>query len=232
MAKGAIVLTVNHPGSTSGDSSARRSLDLAARAADLSAALDNVLADPDFAPHVDITQISAIGFSLGGTTALSLAGAVFDGKRQAERCASGPDAADCGFFLRGGAQFATAPGFTANVCDPRIQHVVAVDPGFDATITDASLAGISVPVHLVNLGKAARLSAVDVGPSGNGLAVRLPGASYTVIAPATHFSFLATCKPGAKDLLKEEGEDPICADPAQTNRAEVHRRLIDDIATG
>lgn len=232
VAKGAIVLAVNHPGSTSGDSSARRSLDLAARAADLSAALDIVLADPDFAPYVDTTQISAVGFSLGGTTALSLAGAVFDRKQQAVRCANGPDAADCGFFLRGGAQFATAPGFTANARDPRVQHVVAVDPGFGGAATDASLASITLPVHLINLGEATRLPAVDVGPSGNNLAARLPGASYSVIASANHFTFLATCKPGAEAMLIEEGEDPICTDPAHTDRAKTHSRLIDDIAKG
>ncbi|MDZ4395834.1 hypothetical protein [Cypionkella sp.] len=232
VAKGAIVLAVNHPGSTSGDSSARRSLDLAARAADLTAALDKILADPDFAPYVDTTQISAIGFSLGGATVLGLAGVVFDGKTQAARCANGPDAADCGFFLRGGAQFAKAPGFSISTHDPRIRHAVAVDPGFGGAVTAASAAAVTVPIHLINLGEADRLPAVDVGPSGNGLAARLPGASYTVIAPANHFTFLATCKPGAEDMLKEEGEDPICTDPAQTNRAEVHRRLIDDIATG
>lgn len=232
VAKGAMVLAVNHPGSTSGDSSARRSLDLAARAADLTAALDKILADPDFAPYVDTTKISAIGFSLGGTTALGLAGVVFDGETQAARCATGPDAADCGFFLRGGAQFATAPGFSISNQDPRIRHVVAVDPGFGGSATAASSAAVSVPIHLINLGAADRLPAVDVGPTGNNLAARLPGASYTVIAPASHFSFLATCKPGAEAMLAEEGDDPICTDPAETNRAEVHSRLIADIAKG
>ena len=230
--KGAIVLAVNHPGSTSGDSSARRSLDLAARAADLTAALDKVLADPDFAPYVDTNQISAVGFSLGGSTALGLAGVVFDGETQAARCATGPDAADCGFFLRGGAEFATAPVFSTNTQDPRIRHVVAIDPGFGGAATAASIAAVTVPIHLINLGEADRLPAVDVGPAGNGLAARLPGASYTVIAPASHFSFLATCKPGAGAMLAEEGEDPICTDPAQSTRAEVHRRLIADIAAG
>jgi len=72
VAKGAIVLAVDHPGSTSGDSSPRRSLDLDARARDLDAALQYVLADPDFAPHIDAKRIAAIGFSLGGTPRLAL----------------------------------------------------------------------------------------------------------------------------------------------------------------
>ncbi len=48
VANGAIVLAVNHPGSTSGDSSPRRSVDLEARANDLTAALDMILAAPAF----------------------------------------------------------------------------------------------------------------------------------------------------------------------------------------
>lgn len=232
VAKGAIVLAVNHPGSTSGDSSPRRSLDLKARAADLSAALDFVLADPDFAPFVDQSRIGAVGFSLGGTTVLGLAGVQFDGKVQGESCATGPDATDCGFFVRGGANFATAPGFSGDTRDPRISQAVAVDPGFGGSATDDSTSAISVPIHLVNLGEADRLPAVNVGPNGNDLAARLPGASYSVIAPASHFTFLAPCKPGAEEMLKEDGEDPICSDPAKTVRVDVHNRLIADIAAG
>jgi predicted dienelactone hydrolase len=232
VAKGAIVLAVNHPGSTSGDSSARRSLDLAARANDLRAALDFVLADPDFAPFIDQNRIGVVGFSLGGTTALGLAGVRFDGKVQAERCSTGPDAADCGFFLRGGADFATTPGYSVDTRDPRISHAVAVDPGFGGSATDGSVSAITVPIHLVNLGDAPRLAAVDVGPNGNNLAGRIAGASYSVVAPANHFTFLAPCKPGAEEILREDGEDPICTDPAKTDRANTHERLIADIAAG
>lgn len=232
VARGAVVLAVNHPGSTSGDSSPRRSLDLTARAADLRAALDFALADPDFARFIDQSRIGVVGFSLGGTTALGLAGVQFDGKTQGESCATGRDAADCGFFLRGGADFATAAGFSGDTRDQRISQAVAVDPGFGGSATENSVSALTVPIHLVNLGDADRLAAVNVGPSGNDLAARLPGASYSVIAPASHFTFLAPCKPGAEEMLKEEGEDPICSDPAKTVRVDVHNRLIADIAAG
>lgn len=232
VAHGAIVLAVNHPGSTSGDSSARRSLDLGARAQDLTAALESVLADPDFAPFIDQNRIGAVGFSLGGSTVLGLAGVRFDGKVQALRCASGPEAADCGFFRKGGADFAREPGFDADMRDPLVSRVVAVDPGFGGSATDDSAASVPVPVHLINLGGDDRLSAVNVSADGNGLALRLAGASYSVIAPADHFTFLAECKPGADTLLVEEGEDPICTDPEGADRGKTHMRLIDDIAGG
>jgi predicted dienelactone hydrolase len=231
VAKGAIVLAVNHHGSTSGDSSPRRSIDLATRAKDLSAALDTALADPAFAPFIDESQISAVGFSLGGSTALGLAGLRFDGDTQSERCSTGPDAADCGFFLRGGADFSKSSGFAADARDPRITRATAIDPGFGGAATAASLEQITIPVHLINLGEATRLPAVDLSENGNNLANRLAGATYSIIAPANHFTFLAVCKSGAAEILASEEDDPICSDPADTDRANIHSRLITDIAT-
>lgn len=229
-ARGAIVLAVNHPGSTTGDSSAWRSLDLGARAGDLSAALDQVLADPAFAASIDPEKIYAVGFSLGGSTALGLGGARFDGAVQRANCINGPEAADCGFFLRRAADFSEAKGFGDDAREPRVKRIVAVDPGFGGSIVPASLTAMP-PVHLINLGEGAdRMPAVDVGPEGTGLAARIPGATYNVFAPATHFSFLGTCKPGGAEMLAEEGDDPVCTDPPETNRPALHKALIADIA--
>jgi predicted dienelactone hydrolase len=43
------------------------------RAKDLSTVLDDVLADPDFGPHIDRRRIGAAGFSLGGYTVIEFA---------------------------------------------------------------------------------------------------------------------------------------------------------------
>lgn len=231
VAQGAIVLAVNHPGSTSGDSSPRRSTDLGARAKDLSAALDMVLADPAFAPFIDPDRISAVGFSLGGSTVLGLAGLRFDGAQQAHNCTTGPDAADCGFFLKGGVDFAAYPGFAADARDGRISQVVSIDPGFGGAVAQDSLDALSAKVHLINLGdEGDRLGAVDVGPKGNDLAARLPGASYTVVSPAVHFTFLGLCKENGAEILEEEQDDPVCTDPEGAVRSEVHDRLVTEVA--
>ncbi|MCB1373713.1 MAG: hypothetical protein KDJ78_05980 [Rhodobacteraceae bacterium] len=232
VAEGAIVLAVDHPGSTSGDSSPRRSVDLAARAGDLSAALDHLLADPDFAPFIDTGRIAAVGFSLGGTTALGLAGLRFDGAVQDADCTTGPDAADCVFFLKGGVTFADHAGFSADTREARVTRSVAIDPGFSGAILAESLPGAIPDVTLINLGTATRLGAVDVGPEGSDLAGSLPAATYVEIAPASHFTFLGLCKPGAEDILAEDGDDPICTDPEGADRAEVHARLVDAVAAG
>jgi len=230
--RGAMVLTVNHPGSTSGDSSPRRSVDLEARAQDLSAALDMILSDPAFSPFIDEDRIGAVGFSLGGSTVLGLAGVRFDGSVQDANCETGPDAADCVFFRLGGVSFADYPGFDADSRDPRVTQAVAIDPGFGGSAVPESLPDALPGVTLINLGDVDRLAAADVGPAGNDLANRLPEATYVEIAPASHFTFLSTCKPGAVEILEEEQDDPICSDPEGTDRAATHGQLIDAIASG
>lgn len=229
---GAIVLAVNHPGSTSGDSSPRRSVDLEARATDLTAALDMILADPAFAPFIDADRIGVVGFSLGGATALSMAGLRFDGTTQDTNCDTGPEAADCVFFRLGNVRFADYPGFEADARDPRISQAVIVDPGFGGAVDPNSLNSALTGITLINLGDADRLTAADVGPAGNDLAGRLPDATYIEIAPANHFTFLGTCKPDAAKLLEQYEDDPICTDPEGTDRAATHAQLIDAIALG
>ncbi len=227
--RGAMVLSVNHQGSTSGDSSPRRSVMLDARAEDLSAALDALLADPYFASRVDLDRIITVGFSLGGATALNLAGMRLDANAYAPYCNGSGDViyADCAFFRKGDVDFENLPeGFEADMRDTRVSAAIAIDPAFTYVATDDSIADMDLPVGLINLGTDARLHAADVSDNGSAFQSRLPKASYTEIAPANHFTFLASCHDGAEGMLAEEGEDPICTDPANTDREAVHLEIV------
>lgn len=229
--KGAMVLAVNHPGSTSGDSSPRASAFLDRRAGDLSAALDTLLDDPVLAPHVDRSAITAIGFSLGGGTALNLAGLRFDGADFADYCRANPEQLDCIFMSKGNLDLDRLPdGFSADARDERISRAVAIDPGFTYAAIKDSIDAVERPVLVINLGDEHLMRAVDVSASGSNLAARLPDAKRVVVAPAHHFTFLAECKPEGAALLAEEQDDPVCDDPEGANRADVHSRIIDAIA--
>ncbi|MBW6390253.1 alpha/beta hydrolase family protein [Billgrantia antri] len=227
--QGIMVLAVNHPGSTTGDSSPRRSIRLWERAHDLSAALDQLLDDPLFAPYVDTSRITALGFSLGGATALNLAGLRVDWSAFGNYCERGRgDEVDCQFFAKGGIVPGTLPdGIEQDALDPRVMQAIAVDPGFAYAYTDTSIAALQHPTLLISLGAAAsRWSAVELGPQGSALATRLPNATHVEIAPANHFTFLAECTEEGEAWLAEEGDDPICSDPEGADRRQVHQEAI------
>lgn len=50
------------------------------------------------------------------------------------------------------------------------------------------------------------------------------------MAPASHFSALLPCKPKGSAILAAEGDDPVCDDPPGTDRAALHKRIVDRIA--
>jgi len=231
--RGAMVLAVNHPGSTSGDSSPRRSVLLDERAQDLSAALDALLADPVFGPQVDRARIVTLGFSLGGATALGLAGARFDGAAYAGYCGRHADtAADCVFLGKGGVDLTRMPaGFEAEARDPRVTAAIAVDPGFTYALTEESAAAMDLPVLLVSLGREHLWMEADVSETGSNLVNRLPEATHVTVAPAHHFTFLGVCTPDGAAILKDEKDDPVCDDPAGTDRAEAHSKIVEAVAT-
>lgn len=228
---GALVVGVNHPGSTSGDSSPQGSARLDRRAADLSAALDAALAG--FGDRIDPDRIAALGFSMGGGTVLMAAGARFDPARYAAFCARRPEPIDCAFFRRGGVDpAALPPQVAADLRDPRLSAVIAVDPAQGAALDRATLAALDLPVLLLNLGRFgpdSPFAAVDAGPAGADLVGAIPGARHAVIEGAAHFSFLDLCTPQAEAILADAGEDPICTDPEGSPRARVHAEVLEHV---
>jgi predicted dienelactone hydrolase len=232
VARGAIVAGVNHPGATSGDSSPRQIPRVIDRTQDMGALMATLMADPAFASAIDPAQITTLGFSLGGATALAAGGVRFDPVAIGDYCdAYGNDASECLFMARGGVDpHALPPEIAADMTVPGLTRVIAVDPSFAHTFVTASLADLP-PVHLIRMGTEAVIPpARDIGPQGSNLAARIDGATFTTIAPAWHFSFLGLCTPDGPGILDEVGEDPICDDPAGADRAAVHAQVIADVA--
>ncbi len=232
VARGAIVAGVNHPGATSGDSSPRQIARVIDRTEDIGALIATLSADPAFSAGIDRADITLIGFSLGGATALAAGGARFDRAAIASYCdAFGNDASECLFMARGGIDpHALPPEMAADMRLPGLTRIIAVDPSFSHGFTPASLAGLP-PVHLIRMGTPEVIPpARDIGPAGSNLAARIAGATLTTIAPAWHFSFLGLCTPDAQAILASVDEDPICDDPEGADRAAVHDAVIKDIA--
>lgn len=214
--KGYIVAAVNHPGSTTHDRSPQAAAQLWQRPLDLGRTIDGVIAQPEKFGAVADGRIAAVGHSLGGWTALEIAGARFDPERFEQDCNTHPELASCTVYAQmkpaGSTESKAALG--ADWRDRRVTAVVTLDLGLSRGLTDRSLAALPVPALVIAAGVPSRELPAEL-ESAN-LARRLPAASsrYVEISDASHFTFMSMCKPGAQSVLEAEvpGDGVICRD--------------------
>ncbi|WP_311881077.1 MULTISPECIES: alpha/beta fold hydrolase [unclassified Pseudomonas] len=229
--QGYIVAAVNHPGTTSRDRSPHAAAQLWQRPVDLSRAIDAVTAQPGKFGTVAKDRIAVIGHSLGGWTVLESGGARFDPKRFADDCKVQTQLISCTAYQQMNTE-STAQAkaqLAADWRDKRITAVVSLDLGLSRGMTDASLAAYPVPILVIATGVPskelpAQLESVD-------LAKRLPKTSSRLveISDASHFTFMAICKPGAVAMLDKDvpGDSIICTDgEGGRPRAEIQQQVI------
>ncbi|WP_354001997.1 alpha/beta hydrolase family protein [Stagnihabitans tardus] len=220
---GFVVVLPNHSGSTSGPARAAEALRIWERPQDISAVLDSLQGFP----MVDPARIGALGYSAGGYTFLTLAGARVDPARLTSFCdRGGRGISDCAFFAQAGLDLHAQDLSPAaqDLRDAHIRFVLAVDPGIVETLTRQSLAAIDLPLLVINLGEEAK---VPAPVHARRVAETVPGASYLVVPDAIHFSFLAECKPKGAAILAEEGEpDQLCSDAGGRTWAAIHADLL------
>jgi predicted dienelactone hydrolase len=233
-AKGAIVVAVNHPNSTTRDIQYQSALNHWTRVQDLTAALDYVLKDPALARSIDPKRIYAAGYSYGGWTALSIAG--LKGRRDGfeQYCkAAGDSSQFCRELRKEGVEISAIDRakYEASYKDSRIVAAAAIDPGLTWGLTASDVAGFDVPVLLIGLGHGKdRLEATDTSATGSNFEALFPAAKVEHIAPAMHFTALGICKPAGEAILIEEKDDPVCTDPPRTDRKAVLDRIVELLA--
>ncbi len=203
------------------------------RPADLSVSLSAMETDPEWSTYVDTTRIGALGFFLGGTSVLSLAGAEFDAGRFAQSCDGRPSAAmDCAWFEANAVDLhgIKAPELIRSNYDSRVRVSVAVDPELSRSLSPESLAKVTIPVEIINLGAA---GSILPGLDASGLIEKSPELHYTTVPEATWFSAFALCKTkGAAILAEEGGDDAICANYGDRSRDSIHAELTETIVEG
>jgi predicted dienelactone hydrolase len=232
-AEGYVVIAANHQGSTSGDSTPETNVKIWQPPQDLSAMVDAISASPALQRIVDINNISAIGFSMGGHAALALAGATAKVDAFAKFCDDYKDSPNCIWFDRGNDLIKghvnlhklDPLSFEMNLSDKRIGRVIAIDPGVAQALDTKSLSGISVPTLLINLGEG---KAIPLGVRSDLIAKTIPKARYETIAGANHFSFLSECKALGWAFIMMEGDDPVCTESARS-RAELHQDIAGEV---
>ena len=244
---GYMAVAVDHPGNNFIDGNTPEGFVLWwERATDLSNVLDGMLADPDFGHRIDTSRIAAAGFSIGGYTALALAGAQTDISEMTDLCRTGsskPAAATAADSDHGDRDttichvpemrplgtvddvlHATRKTSGESLArssesyrDPRILAVFAIAPAAAFTLTQESLHAIKLPVEIV-VGSADRIA----NPRDNAdyLRAYIRGARENVIPNVTHYTFLDTCTPTGKTQLPA-----FCTDDPLIDRTTIHTQV-------
>lgn len=225
--QGFIVAAPTHPGNTGANRSAAETMKLWLRPADISATLDVVEQLPLFENHLEDGRVGALGLSMGGNTALALAGARIDPIRLASYCDT--DALNhslCEWVRQSGVNLHAMDMHLAgrDNLDTRIKFAMAIDPAPVDVFQINSFSTVTIPVEIVNLG---RPGAIPQTALASGIAKAISNSTYSTIEDASHYSMFGECKPGAPELaVSEKIGDPICSDGVSLSRLEIHKRLI------
>ena len=230
--EGFVVAAPTHPGNTGPDRSAAETMKLWLRPSDLSVTLDAIESDATLRSSVHADKVGVLGLSMGGNTALLIAGARVDPNLLASYCdTDNLNASLCDWVQLSGVDLHAMDrdSVARDNKDERIRFVMAIDPAPADIFSTETFSGISIPTALVNLGKEGDIPATAQAST---IADAIPGASYEVIENASHFSMFAICKQGAAEIAKGEGiEDPICADGSGRSRNAIHAQLIELVTT-
>ena len=187
----------------------------------LSAALDQVLRDPEFGRRIDPARIGAVGHSAGGYSVLALIGGRADARLLARHCTRNRDADPA--FCAYGRPGTVAGGPLPDLSDRRVRAVAAVAP-VGAIFGDGAFAGVKAPAQIHRLGA----DRVLRRPWHAENIARLMGdrAHLAVHPEAHHFAFIS---PFPAEITGETGAP--ARDPKGFDRraflSRIDRRLLD-----
>ena len=199
------------------------------RPADLSATLTAVEKDPLLAGRMDGSKVGAVGFFLGGTAVLGLAGARIDAAAFRRSCADAASGADCAWFRQRHVDLRRVDGgrLERSNVDGRVRTAVAIDPELADALTQESLRAVAVPVRIVSLVQG---TTVSRELNAARLAARIPGSRFATVAGAAASSSFAECKPNGPATLRGEGGAVALCDDGRT-RAQGHAAIAAMVAS-
>ena len=227
--QGAIVVAMNHPGSTSRDSAAATNILTWNRPADVSFVLDSLLKDSQFSPHIDSERVAVVGHSLGGYTALAVGGAELSLENFIAYCDEFPNNPDCIFYREGDVDLTQVERskFERSNRDERVKAVVAIDPAYARSFQAESLDTLTDTLLI-----APTVEAGEADLQVSYLAEQLaPEHDLIELAGAQHFTFLPECKAAGYYLLMvvERGGEVLCKRERGETRAEYHSEVATQV---
>lgn len=225
-AKGYVVAAIAHPGTSTWARDADDARMMWERPRDVSAVIDNLLAAPESGVEIDPEHIFMAGHSLGGMTAVALAGGRYATEKFDAFCAEDPTELVCSIMSEW--QVAKTPAdrdaMAGDLSDPRIKGFAAFDPGGSQTFSTDSLAAIGRPMLIYGAPRNIDDTALNLDIESRALLAALPEGIATYEEPPTlaHFDFLGICTPDALDIMKDESPDDlfVCKDGQEARMAE------------
>lgn len=233
-AHGYIVVAANHHGNTCAEAKLdpRGFMLWWERPQDLTAILDQILADPVWGPRIDRTRIGAAGFSLGGYTMIEIAGGRIDRPRYMRFCASPAHDFTCGPQP----EFPDAPALFQQLKktdpvvqealkhsgdsyrDPRVRAAFAIAPVFAEGFGAKDVADINIPVQIV---VGAGDTVAPPATNAERYAALIHGAKLAVIpGQVGHYDFVPVCSEKGKNAPAPNFQR-LCHDAPGVNRHKV-----------
>ncbi len=230
---GYLVAAVNHHGNTAAEEAylPQGFMLWWERARDVSIVIDKLLADSQFGHRIDVSRIGIAGFSLGGYTVLSTAGARVDRTQWQRYCGDYPDDPICRLppespfsmadleqlIEEDGSIKAAIEHSHESYRDERIRGAYAISPVLGPALNVQSLGDISIPVRIVVGDKDDQAL-----PEVNAIPIReaIPDAELLILPGVAHYTFLATCSLKGRVFVRQ-----LCEDPPGIDRHEIHNKV-------
>lgn len=231
--KGYLVAAIDHPGTSTFQRDPDHRRELWERPRDISRTIDHMIEAPDFGAMIDQDRIYMAGHSLGGFTAIALAGGRFDPERVDADCAADPGELICGIFdaWKVAKTEEDREAMSGDLSDPRIAGFGVFDLGGTQTFSPDSLAAIETPMFVI--GAPLDIEGLNLDRESRALAAALPEETLQYREPENlaHFDFLGVCTEKALDILKEEEPEDVfvCEDGREARRAE-HDMIAAEVA--
>ena len=197
------------------------------RPKDITALLNQLLVDPDFGARINRNQIGAAGFSLGGYTALAIAGGVTDIRLLIETYQNSgrdlsrvippefPNPAAFAEELKSLSQY--APLADASYRDERVKSSFAIAPALGEAFSPEGLSSIEIPVKII-VGEEDQIA--PAATNGLYLAKHIKGAELAILEKVGHYTFLADPTEAGKRELPM-----LSIDFPGVNRMSIHRMV-------
>ena len=180
---------------------------------------------------VEPERIFMAGHSLGGFTAVALAGGRYDGAQFDGFCAGHPGELVCGIFAGWGVGKTPEDrvAMQGDLADARIAGFAVFDLGGTQSFSKASLAAIARPMLV--MGAPEDIQGLDLDIESRALVAALPeGVTYLEPETLAHFDFLGLCTEAGLEILKEEEpEDAFVCENGREARMADHAAIADAV---